>query len=146
MPAGIQPVEPEQFGIVVTEQANDAAIGLEAENFVETCACQLFDDCTPVEPGAGTGPVPDPDFVDVRVVDQDDYGRLIGTVYLEDNTTLNARLVGDGYAWWNRKYAPRNDKLKALEEQARKQKKGLWKDPQPIPPWKWRRINKTVVK
>ena len=80
--------------------------------------------------------------VDVRVVDQDDYGRSIGIVYLDNGHTLNAKLIGEGYAWWNRKYAPHNAELKTLEQEARQLQKGLWKDPKPVPPWKWRRLHK----
>lgn len=35
------------------------------------------------------------------------------------------------------KYAPGNTKLEKLKKEAREAKKGLWVDPQPVPPWEW---------
>jgi micrococcal nuclease len=31
------------------------------------------------------------------------------------------------------------DVLEELEKKAREAKKGLWADPQPVPPWEWRK-------
>jgi micrococcal nuclease len=36
----------------------------------------------------------------------------------------------------------RDPELKALELQARAEKRGLWVDPNPIPPWVWRRMKR----
>ena len=43
-----------------------------------------------------------------------------------------------GLAWHFRKYS-KDEKLQALEDQARAEKVGLWKDNNPIPSWDWRR-------
>ena len=50
---------------------------------------------------------------------------------------LHQELVRRGWCWWYRKYAPGDTVLEALEKEARKSKKGLWVDPQPVPPWEW---------
>ena len=47
-----------------------------------------------------------------------------------------------GWCWWYRKYAPGDTVLEGLEKEARKSKKGLWADPQPVPPWEWRKQRK----
>jgi len=66
---------------------------------------------------------------------KDKYGRTLADVFLSDGTHVNHTLVKDGWCWWYRKYAPRNRELERLEKHAREAKKGLWADPQPVPPW-----------
>jgi micrococcal nuclease len=67
-------------------------------------------------------------------------GKLGGPLVLEgDITSANHSLVKDGWCWWYRKYAPENGELERLETEAREAKKGLWADPQPVPPWEWRK-------
>jgi len=45
----------------------------------------------------------------------------------------------DLYVRWYQKYAPGDAVLEGLEKEAREAKKGLWADPQPVPPWEWRK-------
>jgi endonuclease YncB( thermonuclease family) len=59
-------------------------------------------------------------------------------LYFFDGTNVNHTLVKDG--WWCRKYAPGDTVLEGLEHEARAGRKGLWADPQPVPPWEWRRL------
>lgn len=75
----------------------------------------------------------------VRVVagETDRYGRLIGEVFLPDGRSLNRELVREGYAWWYQRYS-RDQSLGELEAQARRERRGLWRDPQPLAPWEWR--------
>lgn len=77
--------------------------------------------------------------VKVIVTDTDRYGRTVGKVVLEDGKVLNHELVRAGLAWWYRRYAPKDKKLEALEAAARESKVGLWSDPDPVPPWEFRR-------
>ena len=70
---------------------------------------------------------------------QDKYGRALADVFLLDGTNVNHALVKDGWCWWYRKYAPGDTVLEGLEKEAREAKKGLWADPQPVPPWEWRK-------
>ena len=69
----------------------------------------------------------------------DKYKRTLADVLLSDGTNVNHTLVKDGCCWWYRKYAPGDTVLEGLEKEAREAKKGLWADPQPVPPWEWRR-------
>ena len=67
------------------------------------------------------------------------YGRTVAVVILPDGRSLNAELVRAGLAWWYRRYAPDDETLERLEREAREARRGLWGDPEPIPPWEWRR-------
>jgi endonuclease YncB( thermonuclease family) len=80
--------------------------------------------------------------VEVMTEKKDRYGRTIGKVIYQGRD-VNLILVSEGMAWHYKRYAreqdPSDRKLYALaEEEARAQRKGLWSDPQPIPPWSWR--------
>jgi endonuclease YncB( thermonuclease family) len=71
----------------------------------------------------------------------DRYGRIVGRVYV-DEIDVNRELVAEGFAWVYRKYS--NDaELLELETQAREKRLELWADPNPIPPWEWRRGRRT---
>lgn len=76
--------------------------------------------------------------VGVVIVETDDYGRIVGTVY-HDDTHINAAMVRSGYAWWYRHYAPHSRLLSEAETAAREASLGLWADRDPVPPWDWRR-------
>lgn len=76
----------------------------------------------------------------VRLIahNKDRYGRTVGTIILPDGRSLNEELVRNGYAWHYKAYS--NDKnLANLEVDARRFKRGLWQDPNPTPPWDFRK-------
>ncbi len=77
--------------------------------------------------------------VTLQTSGKDKYGRTLADVMLSDGTNVNHELVKDGWCWWYRKYAPGNTELETLEKEARVAKNCLWADPQPVPPWEWRR-------
>ena len=74
--------------------------------------------------------------VRVRTVAKDDYGRVVGTVFAGDQN-LDAEQIQRGMAWVYRRYT-RARKLYALEAEAKRARRGLWSDSNPIPPWDWR--------
>ncbi|MFZ9735241.1 MAG: thermonuclease family protein [Burkholderiaceae bacterium] len=81
--------------------------------------------------------------VTVRVTDTDRYKRTVGIIMLGD-TDINLEMVRLGYAWVYRQYViklPRAQALQysAAEDIARREKRGLWVDKDPTPPWEWRR-------
>ena len=80
--------------------------------------------------------------VTIRTHGHDKYKRTIGDVLLPDGMNLNQELVKQGWCWWYRKYAPGDTVLEGLETEAREGRKGLWADPQPVPPWEWRKQRK----
>ena len=75
----------------------------------------------------------------METVETDRYGRVVAVLYREgDAESVNAQMVGQGFAWVYRRYNQDADML-ALEEQARRSNLGLWADRStPVPPWKWR--------
>jgi len=66
----------------------------------------------------------------------DSYGRTLGRVRVA-GTDVNAAQVRDGYAWVYRRFE--NDlALVTQEAEAKAARRGLWRDPEPVPPWVWR--------
>jgi endonuclease YncB( thermonuclease family) len=92
--------------------------------------------------------------VDWRKTDR--YGRLVGTVWVASPDgpcrqrpdcakTLDAGLaqLTVGLAWHYKKYASEQEPQQRgqyafAEEEARAKRAGLWRDPNPVPPWEWR--------
>jgi endonuclease YncB( thermonuclease family) len=75
----------------------------------------------------------------VKVRDTDRYKRTVAEIILPDGHNLNREIVHAGFAWWYQQYARRETVLRDLENEARAARRGLWADPQPVPPWEWRR-------
>ena len=73
---------------------------------------------------------------------RDRYGRLLAVVRLPDGKSLNELLVREGMAWWAYPYAPKALELSALEREARRGRRGLWSDADPVPPWAWRKLRR----
>lgn len=76
--------------------------------------------------------------VTVQTHGHDKYKRTIADVLLPDGTNVSQELAKQGWCWWYRKYAPGDTVLEWLEKEAREARRGLWADPNPIPPWEWR--------
>ena len=83
----------------------------------------------------------------VRIASQskDRYGRTIGEAFLPDGRSLNRELVRLGLAWQYRQYSD-DQELANLEAEARKARRGLWSEPNPVPPWEWRRGRKNSTR
>ncbi|HEY1603523.1 MAG TPA: thermonuclease family protein, partial [Pirellulales bacterium] len=77
------------------------------------------------------------EIVTVQAKGKDRYGRVLADIILPDGKNLSRELVRSGFAWWYRKYS-KDETLGKLEAEARDAKRGLWADPNPIPPWDWR--------
>ena len=84
---------------------------------------------------------------------RDRYGRIVGKVMVQPSDcptcpkTLDAgqAQLSVGMAWWYRKYAkeqPPEDRgrYEFEEQEAKARRVGLWQDPDPVPPWEWRRL------
>lgn len=77
--------------------------------------------------------------VTIRARNRDRYGRTVAEVILPDGKSLNRELVGQGMAWWYKQYAPDDADLRRAEAVAREARAGLWAQPNPVPPWDWRK-------
>ncbi len=75
---------------------------------------------------------------------KDRYGRALAIVRLADGRSLNSALVQEGLAWWYYSFAPKALDLATGERDARRARKGLWADPDPVPPWSWRKLKRRV--
>lgn len=73
----------------------------------------------------------------VRELKKDQRGRMTADILLTDGRNIAHELVHEGLAWVQPGDV-RDPALKDMEELARASKKGLWSEPDPIPPWKWK--------
>ncbi len=78
------------------------------------------------------------ELLTVVVTDADRNKRKIAEVYSAKKVWINKEMIVKGMAWHFKKYST-NKELAAAEEQARKQKVGLWSLKNPVAPWEWRK-------
>lgn len=78
--------------------------------------------------------------VDILIEDEDQYGRIVGIVLLNDKN-INLSMVESGMAWVYRRYQDNPEWIEA-EENARDARRGLWIDSNPERPAEWRYRNR----
>ncbi len=69
---------------------------------------------------------------------RDTFGRQYVVLVL-NHRKINQELVAAGYAWWDRQNFPGEVDLERLQREAQQEKRGLWADPSPVPPWDFRK-------
>jgi endonuclease YncB( thermonuclease family) len=79
------------------------------------------------------------EYVRLEPIEKDRYGRVVGRLKTSDDLYVGDVLVGAGVAWHDRKHAPNADRLRALEQDARRDEAGLWAQDNPVPPWRYRK-------
>lgn len=77
----------------------------------------------------------------------DRYGRVVGKILVDDRD-VNLTQVEAGLAWWYQKYASEqtaaDQRLYAqAEDEAKRERRGLWSEAGPTAPWDWRKHRKT---
>lgn len=73
------------------------------------------------------------------VTDTDRYGRSIAMIYYDTNNKyLSAEIIKAGMGWHYKRYSTSKE-LAAFEDNARKNKIGLWVDSNPVAPWEFRK-------
>lgn len=74
--------------------------------------------------------------VALKNTSKDGYGRTLADVYYSGRW-INLEMVKEGWAWHYKAYS-KDKTLAEAEVQARKLRRGLWLDQNPIPPWEFR--------
>jgi endonuclease YncB( thermonuclease family) len=84
--------------------------------------------------------------IQYRVVSKDVYGRAVCIVITTDevpNLEINEHMVRSGLAWAYVQYLKKDKetlkRYSTLQEEAMKSRIGLWQDPNPQPPWEYRK-------
>ena len=78
-------------------------------------------------------------IVNIEISGTDRYGRKLGRLYWKGEN-INRAMVSAGFAWVYDDYVT-DLSFYDNQNKARYLKKGLWKDKNPIPPWRWRKLN-----
>ena len=84
-------------------------------------------------------------IVTARKTSTDRYRRTVAIVYLPDGRALNEELLKAGLAWHYKKH-DRNPRWAKMEVAARKDRRGLWTLPNPVPPWNFRNAQRYISK
>jgi micrococcal nuclease len=73
------------------------------------------------------------------VTDTDRYGRSIAMIYYDtDNKYLSAEIIKAGMGWQYKRYSTSKE-LATFEDNAKRNKIGLWVDSNPVAPWEFRK-------
>jgi endonuclease YncB( thermonuclease family) len=69
------------------------------------------------------------------------YDRYVGALTV-NGADVATMMVQTGNAWVYRSGVSKKSPLRALEDTAKANKFGLWRDPSPVPPWEFRKTNR----
>ncbi|MBF6645659.1 thermonuclease family protein [Chryseobacterium indologenes] len=75
----------------------------------------------------------------------DRYGRSIAKVYYDQDKYLSKELIKAGMGWWYYPYS-KDLSLGKLQENAQRNKTGLWQDVHAISPWEYRKMKREEYK
>lgn len=73
----------------------------------------------------------------LKVYSEDKYGRKVSKVFA-DGVDVNGEMLKSGLAWHYKQYSNDLDYAR-FEEEARRNRLGLWKQGRAVPPWDWRK-------
>lgn len=79
--------------------------------------------------------------IEIDIKSKDRYGRSVGILYV-DGRNINEELLRDGYVWYYEQYDKNNERSRLLQENAMKNKLGLFFKKGYIEPWKFRKAKK----
>lgn len=76
--------------------------------------------------------------INTMKVTTDAYDRVVGMLYIGDDC-INVKMVLAGYAWHYPETKPVSNDFKMHQEYAQIRRIGIWKSPDNITPWEWRK-------
>lgn len=79
--------------------------------------------------------------VELEVKSKDRYNRIVGIIWIE-NRNINEEMIRDGYAWYYEQYDKNNEKSRIYQENAMKNKLGLFSKRKYEKPWEYRKNKK----
>jgi len=77
------------------------------------------------------------------VKERDRYSRLVCECFGLSDYSMNLLQVLYGFAWYCPRYAPHATHYRDAQRLARMYERGLWRNPNPCPPWQFRHSKKT---
>lgn len=83
--------------------------------------------------------------IKVEVRDIDRYGRTVGILWVRDSINVNLELLKAGLAWHYTQF-DKSPSYAQAERKARAAKIGLWKQPNAMAPWEFRKLKKNKAK
>ena len=82
--------------------------------------------------------------LEIEEKNRDRYGRTVAVVYA-DGKNVNEEMVKAGNAWWYQEYDKNDTRMKVYQENAKKNKLGLFGKRGYIEPWNYRREKKAAA-
>ena len=82
--------------------------------------------------------------LEIEEKNRDRYGRTVAVVYV-NGKNVNEEMVKNGNAWWYQEYDKKDTKMQAYQENAKKNKLGLFGKRGYIEPWNYRREKKAAA-
>jgi len=79
----------------------------------------------------------------VRALKRSRNGVGTAEILLQDGRNVGHELLKEGLAW-ARPDGGQNQSLEEMEQLAKAERKGLWSDPNPVAPWKWKPTSKVI--
>ena len=79
----------------------------------------------------------------VRALKRGRNGLGTAEILLQDGRNVGHELLKEGLAW-ARPERGQDQSLEDMEQLAKAERKGLWSDPDPVAPWKWKPTSKVI--
>lgn len=83
-------------------------------------------------------------ILEIEEKNRDRYGRTVAVVYA-DGKNINEEMVKTGNAWWYQEYDKNDTRMQTYQENAKKNKLGLFGKRGYIEPWNYRREKKAAA-